>query len=84
MYGFVVCLFLEMANDGVNDAYPTVYEYIYIYTTELWVRVLIFSGVKVSGIYIIVAWKARLFHIHTFVWNPCLETQLRDGSVQQS
>ena len=58
--------------------------YIYIYTTELWLRVLIFSGVKVSGIYYIVAWKARLFHIHTFVWNPCLETQLRDGSVQQS
>ena len=35
MYGFVVCLFLEMANDGVNDAYPTVYEYIYIYNCDV-------------------------------------------------
>ena len=65
----------NVANRDVNEAYPTTYLYIYIYI------VLFTHGFYVCidmYIYVIYAWKERQFHIHTFVWCPCLETQLRD------
>ena len=79
-FSFLVMLFSNVANFGENEAYPTAYVIIYCLCLPTGLCLYI---CKKKYIYIC-AWWERQFHIHTFVWCLCLETQHRDVRVSAS